>query len=582
MRAAEIGVHVLREYALLADGHRGILVGPEGDFAWLCVPRWDSEAIFSSLVGGRGVYGVAPADARFVWGGYYEEGTLIWHSRWVTSDAVVECREALAYPGSPDVAVVLRQVRGITGSCRMRVRLDPRAGFGRQGMVGLDRQQGVWTARTGRLHLRWAGAGRARRGPDGALELQFTVEEGASRDLVLEVATAPLGKDPPRPDHAWHGTERAWTDAVPAMPPSVAPRDVRHGYAVLRGLTVPGGGMVAAATTGLPERAEEGRNYDYRYAWIRDQCFAGEAAAVERPLPLLDDAVAFVSAHLLEDGPNLKPAYTVDGGRVPDQYDVPHLDGYPGGEARVGNWVNRQFQLDAFGEALLLLAAAGRHDHLDTEHWKAVEVAVAAIEARGREPDSGVWELDEHRWAHSRLVCTAGLRAVSVLAPSSQAGPWSALADTMVAEVALDCVHPSGRWQRAPDDPRVDASLLLPSIRGAVPVDDPRALATFEAVQAELSDDGYLYRFRHTDGPLGDAEGAFLLCGFIMALAADQHGQPVKARAWFERNRAACGPPGLYTEEFDVAQRQLRGNLPQAFVHAMLLESAQRLLRSDS
>ncbi len=124
---------------------------------------------------------------------------------------------------------------------------------------------------------------------------------------------------------------------------------------------------------------------------------------------------------------------------------------------------------------------------------------------------------------------------------------------------------------------RLDASLLLGAIRGAVPADDPRSIATLEAVEAELTQDGYCYRFQPDGLPLGDAEGAFLLCGFWMCLAHAQQGNATKAVAWFERNRAACGPPGLLSEEFDVRQRQLRGNLPQAFVHALLLECSAAL-----
>ena len=123
--------HVLREYALLADGERGILVGPRGDFAWMCAPRWDSDAVFSSLIGGGGVYAVTPAAPRFVWGGYYEENSLIWRDRWITTGGVIECREALAFPGDPGTAVVLRRVTATRGPARVRVLLDPRAGFGR-------------------------------------------------------------------------------------------------------------------------------------------------------------------------------------------------------------------------------------------------------------------------------------------------------------------------------------------------------------------------------------------------------------------------------------------------------------------
>jgi GH15 family glucan-1,4-alpha-glucosidase len=131
---------------------------------------------------------------------------------------------------------------------------------------------------------------------------------------------------------------------------------------------------------------------------------------------------------------------------------------------------------------------------------------------------------------------------------------------------------------RAPDDPGLDGALLLPAIRGAVPADDRRNRRTLDAYVAELTDDGYAYRFRHQeDVPLAEAEGAFLLCGFFMALAEHQQGDELPAIRYFERNRAACGPPGLLSEEYDVGQRQLRGNLPQAFVHAMLLECATHL-----
>ena len=112
---------MLREYALVADGERGALIGPRGDIAWLCAPRWDSDAVFSSLIGGRGVYAVTPEEPRFVWGGYYEDGTLIWRSRWITSSGFTECREALAYPGDPHTAVVLRRVMALDGPARVRV-----------------------------------------------------------------------------------------------------------------------------------------------------------------------------------------------------------------------------------------------------------------------------------------------------------------------------------------------------------------------------------------------------------------------------------------------------------------------------
>ncbi|MCU7826727.1 glycoside hydrolase family 15 protein [Kitasatospora sp. DSM 101779] len=571
--------HALRDYALLADGERGALVGPRGDIVWMCAPGWDSDAVLTALIGGTGHYTVTPAEPN-AWGGYYEDGGLIWRSRWTTTTGIVECREALAHPGDPHHAVLLRRILAVDGDARLDVHLQPAAGFGAHPLRGLHRDDaGRWTGRTGDLHLRWSGAPDARpAGPDGAaLTADIRLAAGTHHDLVLEISDRPLPA--PRPaDVHWRATEEAWAASVPDLPQVLGRRDARHAVAVLRGLTGPAGGTVAAATTSLPERAEQGRNYDYRYVWIRDQCYIGQAAAAAGTHPLLDGSVRFVTARLLADGPALAPAYTPAGTAVPDQRTL-DLPGYPGGSDVVGNHVNRQFQLDALGESLLLLAAAARHGRLGTDGRRAALVAAEAVEARHREPDAGIWELHSDHWAHSRLICAAGLRAVAAApgAGSGRAARWAALADRILADTAADSLHPAGRWQRTPTDPAVDAALLLPAVRGALPADDPRTTATLRAVRTDLVRDHYVYRFRHDRRPLEDAEGAFLLCGFVLALAEHQQGNAVEAVRWFERNRAACGPAGLYAEEFDVAQRQLRGNLPQAFVHALLLEASVRL-----
>jgi hypothetical protein len=579
--AAHPNPHVLREYALLADGERGILIGPQGDLAWMCFPRWDSPAVFATLIGGHGTYVVTPVK-RHVWGGSYESGSLIWRSRWVTEAEVVECREALALPAGPERAVVLRRIEARQAPARVRVLLDLRGDYGRRAVRDVRRDDsGRWRFELdGGLLALWIGAAAAvPESSDGdacPLGLTLELEPGHHHDLVLVLATQPAGLEPPDPERAWLGTEAGWQDRVPELRNVVAGRDARHAYAVLSGLTGAGGGIVAAATTSLPERARQGRSYDYRYVWIRDQCYAGQALASVGPDPLMDHLIGFLRDRLLADGPEMKPVYTVTGAGVPDQERL-DLPGYPGGTDIVGNQANRQFQLDAFGESLLLLAAAAGHDHLDADGWRAAEVAADAIARRWQEPDAGIWELGPRIWTQSRLICAAGLRAVSKHTVSAAlAGRWCSLADIIIADTAARCVHASGRWQRAADDSRIDASLLLAPVRGAVPADDPRSTATLRAVTEELTKDGFCYRYRPDERPLGEAEGAFLLCGFLMALALGQRGEKVAAARWFERNRAACGPPGLYSEEFDVQQRQLRGNLPQAFVHALLLECAAR------
>ena len=573
--------HVLREYALLADGERGILVGPRGDFSWMCFPRWHDDAVFSTLVGAGGEYAVTPV-GRYVWGGYYEAGSLIWRSRWVTEEnAIIESREALALPTRADRAVILRRVIAQQGTARLDVVLNPRGRFGNEAPRDLARaESGTWTGRCGEIRFAWLGGAGARPQPDGAggqvLTLMLELEPGQTHDLVLVLALDELELDLPAPDLAWARTEESWRTRMPAIEPAVGRRDARHAYAVLSGLTSGAGGMVAAATMSLPERARGGRNYDYRYSWIRDQCYAGQAVASAGGGSVLDDAVRFVRDRLLDDGPGLKPAYTVTGGSIPDEQQL-DLPGYSGAGTTLGNSAGKQFQLDAFGESLLLFAAAARLDRLDADTWRAAELAVQAIERRWREKDSGIWELEPEEWAHSRLACAAGLRAIGDTDFATRdAARLLALADEITADVAARSVHPSGRWQRSPDDERVDIALLLPAIRGAIPHDDPRTIATLRAVEHELTEDGYAYRYRPDERGLGEAEGAFLLCGFVISLAYAQQGDHVKAARWFERNRAACGPPGLLSEEFDVLQRQLRGNLPQAFVHALLLECAAR------
>ncbi|MFF2950435.1 glycoside hydrolase family 15 protein [Kitasatospora sp. NPDC057965] len=574
----------LREYAFLADGERGALVGPLGEVAWLCAPSWDSEPLFGGLVGGTGVYAVTPV-GRFVPGGHYEDGGLVRRSRWITEDGVLECREALALPTDPHRLVLLRRLRAEHAPVRFRVVLEPGTGFGARRTREPRRTDDGWRLRAGPLRLRWTGATTVRPAPGGRLTGEAVLQPGERLDLVLEATDRRLDGPPPDPEYCWRATEGAWRAAVPSLVHTLDDRDARFSYAVLRGLTSHTGGMVAAATTSLPERAEVGRNYDYRYVWIRDQCLAGQAVAACGPYELLDEAVRFTTARFDEHGPRLAPAYTAAGGPVPELRTI-DLPGYPGGHDRIGNRLTRQFQLDIFGEALLLYAAAAEHDRLDPSTRAAVRTAATTIGRQWREPDSGIWELEPRTWTHSRLICAAGLRAIArrraagpAGVPDGLAADWSGLADRILAHVSRHARHPSGRWQRSPGDPAPDLALLLPAIRGTPRDDDPRTVATLRACRQELTDGHHAYRFRHDERPLAEAEGAFVLCGFLLALAEHGQGNAVEAARWFDSTRGLCGSAGLFSEEYDIAQRQQRGNLPQAFVHAMLLECAARLAR---
>ena len=420
------------------------MIGPDGSIAWLCVPRWDSPAAFSGLLGGPGQYTVTPADPWHVWGGYYESGSLIWRNRWV-GDTRIECREALALPADPHRAVLLRRIEAIDGTAKVTVTLDLRAGYGRATMTDLKRQGDTWTGRSGDTWFRWSGAAKARL-TGGRLGMHIQLAPGTTHDLVLELSDRELTAEPPDPGERWAATEEAWSEVSPGCDDLIALADARHSYAVLRGLTSASGAMVAAATTSLPERLEGGRNYDYRYAWIRDQCYAGIAVAAHGPHPLLTGTLRFVTERLLDDGPELMPAYTVAGEPIGDEVPL-KLRGFPGGTAKAGNWVRGQFQLDALGETLSLFAAAARLDLLAEDDWRAATIAADGIGKRWNEPEAGIWELDDRRWTHSRLACVSGLRAIAaaaaVGAPGGhghrEAAQWSGLADTIAASLATPC-----------------------------------------------------------------------------------------------------------------------------------------------
>ncbi|MEV4047636.1 glycoside hydrolase family 15 protein, partial [Streptomyces sp. NPDC049744] len=418
----------LREYAVLADGERGAVLDPRGRIVWLCAPRWHDDAVFSALIGGAGHFTVEPADPWHVWGGSYEEGTLIRISRWVTADCVIECREALALPTRTDRLVLLRRMRVERGEARLRMDLDPRPGFAEVRMRDPRLEAGVWTAGARGLRMRLAGAPDAVWRDGAGLCGEFRLREGETHDLVLELSEGPES-GPLDADALWRTTEREWRQAVPDCSRLVAPRDARHAYAVLRGLTSVSGGMVAAATTSLPERANSGRNYDYRYAWLRDQCYAALAVAAHGPHPLVDDAVRFVAERVLADGDGVRPAYTVDGRPVGGERSL-RLPGYPGGNDHVGNDAGAQFQLDTFGEALQLFASAAAHDRLTDEAERAAAVAVDVVERQWLKPEAGLWELENRWWTHSRLSVVCGLRRMAEVLPGAAGRRCADLADT--------------------------------------------------------------------------------------------------------------------------------------------------------
>jgi len=199
-----------RDFALIADGWRAALVGPGGEYVWLCFPQWHDPAVFAELIGSHGSYVVRP-NGRFAWGGYYEQRGLIWRSRWVTNEATVECREALAFPGDPHRAVILRRILGQYGTARVDISLTLRPDYGTTPLRAWRRDGGSWHGRAGEVRARWTGASSASPTPDGhggsRLQDTVVVREGDQIDLVLELGDHSIDDDVPDPEACWSATE---------------------------------------------------------------------------------------------------------------------------------------------------------------------------------------------------------------------------------------------------------------------------------------------------------------------------------------------------------------------------------------
>ena len=503
---------------------------------------------------------------------------MIWRSRWVTDTGIVESREALAFPGQADTGrVMLRRIHA-TDDAASRRYFNPAPGT----TTPADRHarhRGPWTGRTGNPApaLVRRRPRPPRRGDRAALVLELTVTGRAASRPGPGNQRRPLPEQPPDPDTDLVRHRNRLAAAVPALEQLSHPA----GHAAyLRGAPRPDrrtGGMVAAATTSLPERAEAGRNYDYRYVWIRDQCYAGQAVAAAGPHPLLDDAVRFITDRVLADGDQLAPAYTSTGDPVPDQrHPGPaRLPRRHTTSSATGSTNNSNSTPSARPAAVRRRRPPRPDGH---RSWRAAE----ALAAGDRRPLDGTRRrhlgnrqpaLDPQP-AHLRRR-TAGHR------PARRRPRRRRLADPRRQNRRRHRRHltaPHRPLATLPQRPRARTPHCCSHrSAGRCPPTTPAPSPPWTAYLRDLTVDGYAYRFRHDQRPLDEAEGSFTFCGFLVALALHQQHQPVDATAWFERTRSACGSPGLYSEEYDTTERQLRGNLPQAFVHALHLETAARI-----
>jgi GH15 family glucan-1,4-alpha-glucosidase len=581
----------IEDYALLSDTESAALVGRDGSIDWLTFPRFDSPACFAALLGTpeHGRWRLAPAGEVTRVERRYRPGTLVLETTFHTPEGAVRVVDAM--PVRDRTLQVARLVEGVSGRVPMRMELVVRLDYG--SIVPWVRR------RDGRL--------RFVAGPD-ALVLTSPVEvraDGwrhvadfavdADRSVGFELAWHPsAGPDPELRDvagnierttewwEAWSGRchrPDRWADVVVSS------------LTVLKGLTyAPTGGIVAAATTSLPEEVGGERNWDYRYCWLRDATYTLlallEAGFTEEAAAWRDWLLRAVAGR----PDQVQIMYGARGERRLPEWEVPWLPGYEGSTpVRVGNAAHAQLQLDVYGEVLDSLhqaAVAGVGDD-DGDTWA---LATALVEHLGdvwRQPDDGIWEVRGGRrpFTHSKVMAWVALdRALRWAERSGLDAPtarWSALRDEIHADVLAHGLDDRGVFVQAYGSRALDASLLTVPLVGFLPPDDPRVVATVDAIGRELTEDGLVLRYRpeHTDDGLAGGEGVFLLCSFWMVDALALMGRQAEAEALFTRLVGLRNDVGLLAEEWDPAAGRMLGNFPQAFSHTGLVESALLLAR---
>ncbi len=580
----------IEDYALLGDCQTAGLVGRDGSIDWLCLPYFDSGACFAALLGdvGNGRWKIAPACPTPVTRRRYVDGTLVLETTHATPEGEVTVIDFMPQrTAAPDL---VRIVAGARGAVPMRMELTLRFDYG--SIVPWVRTVGgVLTAVAGPDAVRLR-TPVACRGEGLATVAEFTVREGDRVPFVLTWnpsyrgggaaavdAEAALGESVER-WRAWSGRctyHGPWRDAV-----------VRS-VLTLKALTdARTGGVVAAATTSLPERLGGVRNWDYRFCWLRDATFtlyslmsAGYHDEARAWREWLLRAVAGSPSEI-------QILYGVRGERRVPEMELPWLAGYEGSRpVRVGNAAHAQLQLDVYGEVIDVLHQCARCGlHPSAYAWEVQRAMVGALEGLWREPDEGIWEVRGPRrhFTHSKVMAWVAVdRAIKSserLALDAPLARWRALRDEMHAEVCRRGYDARrGAFVQSYGSQDLDASLLMIPLVGFLPASDPRVRGTVEAVERELVHGGLVRRYSSgssVDG-LPEGEGAFLACSFWLADCLHMLGRTGDARALFERLLSLRNDVGLLSEEYDPDARRLVGNMPQAFSHVSLVNTAINL-----
>ncbi len=582
----------IEDYALIGDTRTAALVGSNGSIDWFCVPRFDAPACFAALLGDErnGSWRIAPADESATSSRAYRDRTLVLETTFVTSTGSVRIVDCMLM-GAPTPRI-RRVVEGIAGSVAMKMDYAVRFDYG--SIV-------PWVRRVDGGLLAVAGpdalflTSDVEPEPDG--ERHVAAFDVAAGDRILfELAYfASFEERPPEvrmSDDALDATVDAWRSWSAACTYDGPYKDAMlRSLLTLRALTyAPTGGIVAAATTSLPEQLGGIRNWDYRFCWLRDATltlYALLSGGYTDSASAWSDWLMRAVAGSPDD---LQIVYSLRGMRRIPEIELEWLAGYEGSKpVRIGNDANRQFQLDVYGEVIDLLFTSQRFgvEHTPDE-WQLVKAIVGVVEARWREPDRGMWEIrgEPQHFTFSKVMAWVALdRAVKAVEQFGVDGPlerWRAVRDEIHADVCARGFDAERKtFTQSYGSRALDASTLLVSTVGFLPPDDERIRGTVSAIEGTLLRDGLVYRYTQGDGETPDGlppgEGAFLACSFWLVDSYTMDGRRDEAEALFGRLVALCNDVGLLAEEYDpLAKRQL-GNYPQAFSHVGLINAGFNL-----
>jgi GH15 family glucan-1,4-alpha-glucosidase len=582
----------IEDYALLGDLYTAALVGRSGSVDWLPFPRFDSSSCFGALLGGRehGRWLIAPAGAGAATDRRYRPDTLILESEWQVGSGRVRVIDFMPPRGTnPDI---VRIVEGVEGNVHMRTELVIRFDYGSivPWVMRLDGETLLAVGGPDGLLLRSL---VELRGEDRTHAADFTVRAGERVPFVLTWFPSHEKRPKPvDPERALIDTESFWHEWIGSCTYEGDYREAVHtSLIVLKALTYgPTGGIVAAPTTSLPERIGGGRNWDYRYCWLRDATFTlyalMNAGFTQEAAAWRDWLLRSVAG----DPSNAQIMYGLGGQRRIPEHELDWLPGYAGSRpVRVGNAAAEQFQLDVYGEVMDVLHQARLHDLAPDQHaWSLQKMLLDFLEGAWDRPDEGIWEVrgGPRHFTHSKVLAWVafdrGVQTVERLGLSGPVARWRQLCREIHEEVCREAFDVGlNAFTQSYGSTELDASTLLIPLLGFLPADDPRVVGTVEAIQRDLTRDGFVERYRtkeqnEVDGIVG-REGVFLPCSFWLVDALLLLGRDDEARELFEKLLGVTNDLGLLSEEYDPDARRQLGNFPQAFTHVGLVNSAYNL-----